>query len=241
MERTSSTGPDDTSVVDMAEHKTKSKKKDIPTINIDLDKACSQCGKEGALDSGRCLNCISDSIRDAHEDVAKFTVPFPDKFAGKSYLPAPELEALADELIIRYPNDFEHLHGARIVYLWKEKGGESSGYAVLGKCIRPTGLADYFASDQGDAFSKVDFVVWCAADHLLVNQANKRTVYALLFHELKHTSIVDGKYVVVGHEFEGFAREIEEFGMWRSSIKKIAEACDTLKDVQQGLFTNYAS
>lgn len=44
--------------------------------------------------------------------------------------------------------------------------------------------------------------------------------------------------IVVGHEFEGFAREIEEFGMWQHSIKRIAEACESVKDVQQGLFTN---
>lgn len=136
-------------------------------------------------------------------------------------IPAPELEELADDLIDRYPNDFEHLHGARIVYLWKEKGGESSGYAVLGKCIRPTGLADYFASDQGNEFSKVDFVVWCAADHLMINQANRRTVYALLFHELKHTSIVDGKYVVVGHESSSCIREQISVNSWANAIRHL--------------------
>lgn len=171
-----------------------------------------------------------------HQLVDMFPIPDKKEFEGKQFLASEDLKVVADSLIEKYENDFSHLNDANIVYLWKEAGGESNGYATLGKCIRPSGLAAFFAAP--DAQSNVDYVIWCAADHLRENKANYRTVCALLFHELKHTYWQDGKLIVVGHEFEGFAREIEEFGMWQHSIKRIAEACETVKDVQQGLFTN---
>lgn len=33
-----------------------------PTINIDMNKKCSKCGKPGATDSGLCLSCVSKRI-----------------------------------------------------------------------------------------------------------------------------------------------------------------------------------
>lgn len=171
--------------------------------------------------------------------IGEFAIPAKNDFVGKDYLEAPELAEVGRKLIRHYYNDFAHLVGANIVYLWKEKGGESGGMATLGKCIRPTGLAAYFATDEDEA-QRVNYVIWAAADHLRENRASARTVHALIFHELKHTAFVDGKYIVVNHEFEGFAREIEEFGMWTNSIRRIAEACETVKDVQHGLFTNMA-
>lgn len=166
-----------------------------------------------------------------------FPVPEKKEFEGKQFILSNELKTVADKLIAKYENDFAHLNEANIVFLWKESGGESNGYATLGKCIRPSGLAAFFAAPTAE--ENVDYVIWCAADHLRENRANYRTICALLFHELKHTYRLDGKLMIVGHEFEGFAREIEEFGMWQHSIKRIAEACESVKDVQQGLFTNH--
>lgn len=176
-----------------------------------------------------------------HQIVEMFLIPDKRDFNGKQFLASEDLKVVAGTLIEKYEQDFPHLNDANIVYLWKEKGGENGGYPTLGKCIRPTGLAEYFACEAASdeiAADQVDYVIWCAADHLRDNRASYRTICALLFHELKHTNWEDGKLIVRGHEFEGFAREIEEFGMWQHSIKRIAEACETVKDVQQGLFTN---
>lgn len=170
---------------------------------------------------------------------APFTIPDKPTFEGKKFLAAPELKTVGDFLIEKYESDFNHLDDANVVYLWKESGGASGGMATLGKCIRPTGLAEYFANEsEGGISDKVDYIIWAAADHLRLNLASVRTVHALIFHELCHTDWDEGDLVVKSHEFEGFAREIEEFGMWTGAIKKIAEACETVKDVQQGLFTN---
>lgn len=172
-----------------------------------------------------------------HQIADMFPIPDKGDFEGKQFLASEDLKTVADTLIEKYVNDFSHIAYANIAYLWKEAGGETGGMATLGKCVRPSGLAAYFAAPDADAH--VDYIIWAAADHLRENKANYRTICALLFHELKHTYLQDGKLIVIGHEFEGFAREIEEFGMWQHSIKRIAEACETVKDVQQGLFTNH--
>lgn len=181
------------------------------------------------------------------ETAAEFPIPPRIDFGKQQFLPAPDLKVVGDMLIDKY-RDFDHLVNlkANIVYLWKEKGGETGGRATLGKCIKPGGLTDYFACVAETAMEgltdKVDFIVWAAADHLRNNNANFRTVCALIFHELKHASYNEkGDFVIEGHDFEGFAREIEEFGMWKTDIKLIAEACEGVKDVQQGLFTNMAA
>lgn len=189
------------------------------------------------------INEASENFKRSNEKTRSEQIaemfPIPDKsdFEGKQFLQSEDLKTVAETLIEKYRNDFHHLDTANIVYLWKESGGITAGQATLGKCIKPSGLAAFFAAPLAGA--NVDYFVWVAADHLRENRANYRTICALLFHELKHTAYDEGKFVVVGHEFEGFAREIEEFGMWQHSIRKIAEACETVKDVQQGLFTNH--
>jgi hypothetical protein len=199
------------------------------------------------------FQAATDQIRSKHgseylrvlETAEQFPIPSKQDFGNQQFLSAPDLKLIGDMLIDKY-DDFAHLHNlkANIVYLWKEKGGDSGGRPVLGKCVRPSGLTDYFAcaaETAGEGLTdKVDFVIWAAADHLRNNMANYRTICALVFHELKHTSYDDkGNFTVQGHEFEGFAREIEEFGLWKTDIKIIAEACETVKDTQQGLFTNH--
>lgn len=36
--------------------------KEVPTIEIDSDRKCSKCGKDGACKSGLCLSCILKKI-----------------------------------------------------------------------------------------------------------------------------------------------------------------------------------
>lgn len=178
------------------------------------------------------------NLERASERLEMFPIPEKKEFEGKQFLASEDLKVVAGTLIEKYSNDFRHLKIANVIYLWKETGGETGGMATLGKCVRPSGLAAYFAAP--DAGANVDYIIWCAADHMRDNKANYRTICALLFHELCHTRLEDGKFLVMGHEFEGYAREIEEFGLWQHSIKRIAEACETVKDVQQGLFTNHS-
>lgn len=36
--------------------------KAVPTITVDMDKACSECGKEGACGNGLCMECAAKRI-----------------------------------------------------------------------------------------------------------------------------------------------------------------------------------
>lgn len=40
----------------------------IVTIDINLDRKCSSCGKGGATQNGRCLSCIAKGIRNGEYD-----------------------------------------------------------------------------------------------------------------------------------------------------------------------------
>jgi hypothetical protein len=42
--------------------KSRMKKKEIPTISIDMDRKCTSCGDGGATDGGLCLKCIADKM-----------------------------------------------------------------------------------------------------------------------------------------------------------------------------------
>ncbi len=35
----------------------------VPTITIDMDKKCAECGKGGAVGNGLCLSCTTKAIR----------------------------------------------------------------------------------------------------------------------------------------------------------------------------------
>jgi hypothetical protein len=150
------------------------------------------------------------------------SVPDEDMFMG-DYLPSQEIEEMAAALIEQYPQ-FHVIaeNGYRITYLWKSKGGKSKGRLRRGQCQKLTGLPYYFG--------ETDFVIWLAADHL--RDRPNFNFRRLVFHELKHIAVDEnGQATCVGHEFEGFVDEVEEFGIWDEGMKPLAEA------FQQHLFT----
>lgn len=184
-------------------------------ININMDAACKRCGKKGAPDGGFCLDCVSKAI-------TPFRVPTEDDFSDSPFSEDIRLEKLGEDLIAEY-EDFAYIQTAKILYLWKEKGGKSGGKDVLGKCQKPSGLLAHFA--------RADFVIWLGADNVRDRHMKEEQIKALLFHELKHCGFdhETGDFIVVGHEFEGFAREIELFGYWREDIHGIAAACEHVR------------
>jgi hypothetical protein len=157
-------------------------------------------------------------VIEIHEDSFRFRVPRESDFEEQEadFLPAPELREIGQKLIAEYEGDFPFLHTATITYLWKKKGGKSGGKDTLGKCQRPSGLLKHF--------SEVDFVVWLGADNCA--HFSRKQIKALVFHELKHAGydIEKGEYATVSHDFEGFAREVEVFGDWRSDIVRMRRA-----------------
>jgi hypothetical protein len=143
----------------------------------------------------------------------KFGVPDEKAFdLGGEFLDAQGCDKIA-EALIKDRKCFESLREATIIYLWKKKGSEKPKM-VLGKCQRPSGLLGHF--------SGADFIIWFAANNC--RGITRWQMEALIFHELKHARKEDGEAVTVPHDWEGFAEEIERYGLWKRDIQPIAAA-----------------
>lgn len=137
------------------------------------------------------------------------------------FIAAPELQRLGEAV---RKNKLSHLgldaqereDILRIDYRWKHKGGSSGGNPVLGKCVKLSGAAKHYAGGA-------HFLVWLAADHCESEGFDEGQIEALLYHELLHIERVEredkhGNVVItwrtVGHDFEGFYNELQEYGAW---------------------------
>ena len=156
----------------------------------------------------------------------RYRVPAASAFVGDDdetvdFLPAGDLARGAAKLRERFPEDLAHLAGVEVVYLWKAAGGKSGGKNVLGKTTKLAGLARFLSgADDG---VPVDFVVWLAADHLALRSDSG--IEAVLFHELCHIGTDDeGRPVVRQHDWAGFAREIELFGLHTEDARTVDAA-----------------
>lgn len=150
-----------------------------------------------------------------------FHIPPDDDFLDSAFTEDVRLDDIGGEIIAEY-DDFSEIAAAKVLYLWKQKGGKKGGHTTLGKCQKPSGLLMHYA--------RADFVVWLAADHCRTLGFNAHQIKALIFHELKHADYdpKTGEYTTRGHDFEGFGREIEEFGLWDSSARQMAKAFKTV-------------
>jgi hypothetical protein len=143
----------------------------------------------------------------------KFPMPDGVRFDADGWAEADELGQIGQALIGEC-KCFESLEDARIVYLWKRKGSIRPKL-LLGKCQRPSGLLRRFSS--------ADFIVWLAANNCF--GLTRWQMEALVFHELKHARLdADGEAISVPHDWEGFAEEIDRYGLWKRDIAIIAQA-----------------
>lgn len=155
-------------------------------------------------------------------------------FGDADFLPSPALAFLASKIIEKYA-EFEQLHGIRIAYDFKKKGGRTGGSDKIGQCTKASGLL----RAHGDA----QFYVWLAADHVANYAFSFDQVRAALYHELSHIQFQEddsedaaedaGEWRIVAHDFEGFTGEMERYGLWRSDLRRMVQTTDNLK--QSGL------
>lgn len=153
----------------------------------------------------------------------EYPVPSAETFVDEEgraldYLPAGDLEEIADLLIAAHADILHPLTDWRIKYLWRKEGGATNGAAVLGKCQKASGLVRYWAD--------ADFVIWLAADHLRDNRFTRYQVESLLFHELMHVEIdiADGKAGLRPHDAELFVEELIRYGLWAPDLRRVADA-----------------
>lgn len=144
-------------------------------------------------------------------------IPTETQFAGKDFVSAPGLKAIADRLIAN-KDSLSVLEGLEVRYLWKRRGGTSGGNPKIGALQRPGGLLRYFSGGT-------PFVLWLAADHCRDLHLSPRQIEAAVFHQLLHADTNpedDDQLRIRGHSFEGFVEELDEFGVWLPDLREMA-------------------
>lgn len=145
----------------------------------------------------------------------------PDTTAILDYIEAPDIKAIA-EMLIRRHGHLAWLASVRISYLWRCKGGQAGGKATFGACQRASGLVRHFG--------RVALVIWLAWDHCGLVAMTRRQVEALVYHQLLHAERTEkGQAVIQPHDFEGFTRELEEYGPWQADLQRMVEAARQLE------------
>lgn len=138
------------------------------------------------------------------------------------FLAAPALKAVAHQLMAHHARLSMHQE-CDLDVLWRQKGGQSQGSPVWAKTTKLSGLAKHYSGQQ--------FVIWVAADHAREQRLSAWQLEALLFHELNHIAWdeEDRKFVYAGHDWEGFAAEIAEYGAWHSHLFRIQRQFEQMR------------
>lgn len=146
-----------------------------------------------------------------------YDVPAESTFAGKDFVSAPGLKAIATRLIAD-KDALSVIRGLEVRYLWKRRGGTSGGNPKLGALQRPGGLLRYFTGGT-------PFVCWLAADNCRDLALKPEQIEAAMFHQLLHADTNpddEDQFRIRGHSFEGFVEELDEFGPWSADLREVA-------------------
>jgi hypothetical protein len=155
-----------------------------------------------------------------------------------SFFPAPEAQEIAAELIAEY---HRHLieHGVDVVCIFRDDTPKSNGREVWGTARKVSGMNAFFLRSNFRGY----FVNTNPEPHEIVNyneplflitislpiwnDLNEHGRRALVDHELMHCWAEEDdsgevQLKIIGHDFEGFNKEIERHGLWRSSAQTLA-------------------
>lgn len=151
--------------------------------------------------------------------------------AKANYRPAPEVKAIADELI---PKFHQHLidFNVRMEYVFVDKAPKSNGREVWGTCRKVSNLNAFLANSQegSDPF----FVITISEPIWEILPPKSRE--ALIDHELCHAwaeaqqeETDDGSEDVVKlstnpHDLEEFTCIVRRHGLWRDDIQAFVDA-----------------
>ena len=144
--------------------------------------------------------------------------------------PAPEVQAIAEELIPKY---HQHLidFSVRLEYVFLDKTPKSKGMEIWGRCRKVSGLNAFLANKQegSDPFFVIEISepIW----DILPPECRM----ALVDHELCHAAAEAAqdedddeadpvKLSVNPHDLEEFCCIVRRHGMWRDNVKSFIEA-----------------
>jgi hypothetical protein len=180
----------------------------IPTLRINHDDKCPRCGEYGTVSGYECLNCIVSAVRDGKTSTLNYLPPF--------WQCDQAIWDMGKYLINKHRQE---LANARIFYRHLRKHITVNGKIRWGSCTRIS------AKDKilhgWDFVIDLPFNIWCCLNSLEQE--------ALLFHELLHAwkdGDEEAVFRVQPHDFEVFAQEIEEYGLWNKGLERLGEALD---------------
>jgi hypothetical protein len=201
-----------------------------PTITVDMDKKCSECGDAGAMKSGLCLKCVAKRIGEQANI----------KRAGKTdrYEASPEIEGVAERVIEEH---HPHLAGARIAYLIRLLDRDPKGNLILPKDPSRAGKKRWagkarLVSTLWQALTGFDFVIEIKEQFWRFMRPEQKE--ALVDHELCHCGCDDDGYYVRNHDVEEFTAILERHGLWHGGLEEFVSAQKQLpfpdvRDTQQ--------
>ncbi len=150
--------------------------------------------------------------------------------AKANFRPAPEVQAIADELIPKY---HKHLldFSVRVEYVFIDKTPKSKGREIWGTCRKISNLPAFLANEQegSDPF----FVITISEPVWDVLPPDKRV--ALVDHELCHASAEavqnedddeadPVKLSINPHDLEEFTCIVRRHGLWRDDVEAFVSA-----------------
>lgn len=138
------------------------------------------------------------------------------------YKDAPEVRAIAEELIAEY---HPHLVGKRIAYAFSDKAGRKNGKTVLGTASIESGKSVFFAAGAPSEYQGGKFFL------MTISEPNWRVLkreqrLALVDHELAHMGKdpETGEVCLWPHDIEEFTAVVERHGLWMRDVQDFVEA-----------------
>lgn len=156
-----------------------------------------------------------------------------------TYIPAPEVQEMANDLIQQY---HQHLleNEVRIEYVFIDSIPKRGSKEIWGTMRKVSNLAAYLAgSDDDKAASNSDpfFVMTISKPVWDVLTLDKRR--ALVDHELCHAYSENDeekgiKLKLEPHDLEEFVEIVKRYGLWREDVKTFVKAATKEKDDADG-------
>lgn len=143
------------------------------------------------------------------------------------FTPAPEVEAIANDLIPKYHHYLAEFN-VRIEYVFIDKTPKSKGKEIWGTCRRVSNLNAFLANEKQNSDSF--FVITISKPVWDVLPLDKQT--ALVDHELCHAYAELNpkedeepvKTSINPHDLEEFTCIVRRYGLWRADIEAFVSA-----------------
>ncbi len=148
--------------------------------------------------------------------------------------PAPEVQAIARELIPQY---HKHLTQAVIAYVFTNQTRHKHGAIVLGTAQKLGVLDRYLSTVTPNALpaaiAPIDFVIIIGQTEWQELTAAQRK--ALVDHELCHCTRADDdeegvpKWGIRAHSVEAFTEEVQRHGLWKPDVLEFGQVIRQLE------------